>query len=460
MVLGKAFSKKAMDHISRYLSISANPNPINISKSSQAGSTTISWEVPSNTEVEIHIDAPDGPLFCKARGSGSAITGRWVHDGMIFYLQDVSDSKPLISDNTLATVTVSIIKKKTIEWLRLPLIWIIKKIESTGLVLMYHRISEKLPDPWRLNVIPEHFAEHLQVLKKIGVPMQLQQVATLIEKKGRPPKQWFAITIDDGYDDNLKKANPILEYYDFPSTIFLTASTIDEKKEFWWDELERILLQPGILPKHLLLNILGKEYKWDLGEWAEYEQADFHKNLNWYVSSNNSPSTRHQLYTSLHKLINPLPKGHRQEILSYLNNWSGGLTNSQPIFMPLNSDEIIQLSKSKLIDIGSHTMNHTNLSRVSFEIQKNEIEGSKKKIESLIGKRIFSLSYPHGAYGTETINIVKNAGYICSCTNTEGIISKSTNRFLLPRIHIVDCNGEVFEKNLWNYLKSLDIIRN
>ena len=451
---------KQRDYNGSSYSICADPNPINISNSASAGSTTISWETRRNIDIEIHIGAPDGPIFCSSGTSGSASTGDWVEDGMTFYLQNASKEKSLVSENTLATVTVRVIKGKKAEWLRTPLSWIRKKFEAKGLIFMYHRISEIFPDPWRLNVTPEHFAEHLHVLKKNGFPMQLREIANAIKKKNKLPKKWFVITLDDGYADNLKSAKPILEHYDFPATIFLTTSALDGKRKFWWDELEGILLQPGALPEKLLLNIGGKEHKWDIGKWAQYGQADFYKHRNWCAEENDYPTSRHLLYVSLHKLLHPLIEYQRQEILDRINIWAEREYICQPILYPLSNIEVLQLSKSKLIDLGSHTVTHVNLSRVPVDVQRNEIQTSKKYIENLIGQRIFSFSYPHGAYGSETMAIVKDAGYNCACSNTRGIISKSTNRFLLPRIHVVDCDGEVFERNLWGWLKQLDIVRN
>jgi len=58
--------------------------------------------------VEIHIDAPDGKLFTAAAGDGEVSTGKWVKDGMQFFLQDVTDGKPLVTANTLAIVTVDV----------------------------------------------------------------------------------------------------------------------------------------------------------------------------------------------------------------------------------------------------------------------------------------------------------------------------------------------------------------
>jgi peptidoglycan/xylan/chitin deacetylase (PgdA/CDA1 family) len=431
--------------------VSAHPNPINISKYASSGKTTISWIVVENRNVEIHIDAPDGPLFCRSDTSGSKLTGDWVEDGMIFYLQDVSDDKPLNSENTLASITIKLKKKS--EWLKNPFNWVKRKIETRGLILMYHRISEKKPDPWQLNVSPEHFAEHLQILKKIVSKVRLYDAALALKKKDRLPNPWVAITLDDGYADNLKNAKSILEQNDYPATIFLTTSAIENGAEFWWDELERILLHSRELPEQLLLKISEKNYQWELGKWARYEQADIYQHLNWHADEKVYPTSRHSLYVQLHGLLNPLPEFQRKEILERLNIWAGHKYDCQPIFYPLTKNEVLQLSQCKLIEIGSHTLTHVNLSRVPVNIQREEILGSKKFIENLIGRSIFSLSYPHGAYGSETMTIVQNAGYSCACSNTRGIITHSTNRFLLPRIHVVDSDGDLFERDLCFWLK-------
>jgi hypothetical protein len=58
-------------------------------------------------KVEVHLDAPDGPLFARSGpGIFSQETGQWVRDGSTFYLQNVSMGLPLTSENTIAAVTV------------------------------------------------------------------------------------------------------------------------------------------------------------------------------------------------------------------------------------------------------------------------------------------------------------------------------------------------------------------
>jgi hypothetical protein len=88
--------------------ITAKPNPIQVCDKSGAGSTTLTWSSTGTSAVEVHVGKPDGDLFAKTGPSGSWATGKWVGNGMVFYLQDVSDGKPLTRENTIATVVVSV----------------------------------------------------------------------------------------------------------------------------------------------------------------------------------------------------------------------------------------------------------------------------------------------------------------------------------------------------------------
>ena len=82
----------------------ASPNPI--ASSGLWGTTTLMWSAPNSTLVQVHLGSPSGPLFAEGPSMGSATTGKWVTDGMVFYLQDVSRHQPLTLNNTLSTITV------------------------------------------------------------------------------------------------------------------------------------------------------------------------------------------------------------------------------------------------------------------------------------------------------------------------------------------------------------------
>jgi len=88
--------------------LTANPNPIHVVAGAD-GTTTISWNAPTAQVIQIHVGSPTGPLFTDNLNSGSMTTGSWVTNGMVLFLQDVTNGKPLTSTNTLATLVLNVV---------------------------------------------------------------------------------------------------------------------------------------------------------------------------------------------------------------------------------------------------------------------------------------------------------------------------------------------------------------
>src|SRR5438552_1883786 len=106
------------------------------------------------------------------------------------------------------------------------------------IILLYHRIADWETDPQLLCVTPKHFTEHLEILKELGPIVSFSQL--------NHTDRASIITFDDGYADNLHNAKPILQCQDVPATVFIATGQVGQTTEFWWDELERLLLQPDL----------------------------------------------------------------------------------------------------------------------------------------------------------------------------------------------------------------------
>jgi hypothetical protein len=88
--------------------ITANPNPIRVCDGSGLGTTTIFYAFDPQFLMEVHVNSPTGDLFAKTAASGSSSTGKWVSDGMTFFLQNVTNGRPLTTENTVSSVTVKV----------------------------------------------------------------------------------------------------------------------------------------------------------------------------------------------------------------------------------------------------------------------------------------------------------------------------------------------------------------
>jgi hypothetical protein len=90
--------------------ISISPTPIYVTDGSGLGVATISWNSFGTSAVQVRVGSPSGAPFAYwGPGPGSETTGKWVYNGEKFYLQDVSDGKPLTSANTLAVATAVVL---------------------------------------------------------------------------------------------------------------------------------------------------------------------------------------------------------------------------------------------------------------------------------------------------------------------------------------------------------------
>lgn len=88
--------------------ITADPNPVKVCDGTGAGITKLTWSASGTYLVAVRIGSPDGIGFAETGPTGSKLTGKWVGNGTVVYLQDLSEGKQLTSENTIATVVISV----------------------------------------------------------------------------------------------------------------------------------------------------------------------------------------------------------------------------------------------------------------------------------------------------------------------------------------------------------------
>jgi peptidoglycan/xylan/chitin deacetylase (PgdA/CDA1 family) len=85
-------------------------------------------------------------------------------------------------------------------------------------------------------------------------------------------------------------------------------------------------------------------------------------------------------------------------------------------------------------EIGSHSLTHANLPRISEREAREQIMGSKKKLEDTFGIAIKHFAYPGGQWSPGVRDLVCEAGYATACTTAFGVNTAQTPRFELKRI--------------------------
>jgi len=325
-----------------------------------------------------------------------------------------------------------------------------KRLAPRAVILLYHRVAEVGSDPWSLCVTPDHFAEHLAVLRTYGHPMPLQQLVRA-HREGRVPHRAVVVTFDDGYADNLHTAKPLLERYDIPATFFLTAGYVGQDREFWWDELDRLLLQPGTLPATLRLTIQGRSHTWNLNDEAAYSEAEYRRNRR-RTASEGAPGSRHALYYAIWRLLQLLEDEARCSVLRDVAQWAGADAGPRTSHRVLSRDEAHALARGNHLEIGAHSVTHPFLSAQPIRMQREEIRQSKRSLEHMIERPISSFAYPFGDFMPETVSLIREAGFSCACTTLEETVWQPSDRLQWPRFEVRDWNGATFAGRLRAWL--------
>ena len=329
--------------------------------------------------------------------------------------------------------------------------WLKYRLSSRALILMYHRVTDLANDPYFLAVTPNHFAEHMEIVRKHCRPLWLQQLVEAL-RDGNVPKRAIVVTFDDGYADNLYNAKPLLERYDIPATVFVTTGHIGNPSEFWWDELDRLLLQPGTLPPRLELSLDGRAWQWELGEAATYTTADHERHRAWHIEREDDPTPRHRLHRSLYPLLHSSTQKDQRQLMDNLRAWAGAGRTGRPTHRTLLHDELIHLADRRLIEIGAHTVTHPVLGTLPLAAQRDEIRHGRARIQELLDRPVISFAYPHGSYTQETIAVVQEAGFSFACSSDTAVVRRGSDGFRLPRMSMRNWDGEAFSRWLTGWL--------
>jgi GT2 family glycosyltransferase/peptidoglycan/xylan/chitin deacetylase (PgdA/CDA1 family) len=116
------------------------------------------------------------------------------------------------------------------------------------------------------------------------------------------------------------------------------------------------------------------------------------------------------------------------------NEWDHHLGASA---LPLLDAEGLRALAEAGIEIGSHSVNHPQLTKISFDEAKAELRDSAAQIEAAGLPRPRTFAYPHGEWNPPIAAAAAAAGYEAAFTIDHGRARTGCDRFALPRIEVL-----------------------
>lgn len=319
-----------------------------------------------------------------------------------------------------------------------------KRREPSGIILMYHRVAPNGVDPWRLLVTPEHFAEHLEVIRRVATPVSLRHLVAT-QRDGSLDDRTLAVTFDDGYVDNLTAATALLARADIPATVYVTTGPTGTTREFWWDELDRALLLPPALPATLELTLDGTTHRWTLGAAVNgaWDEAQGRK----------ASPARMRFHLEVWQRLRVLPTASRQEALERLFQWGGSENAPRQSHRVMTAEELVAIEADGLIELGAHTVTHPLLPSLPPAAQHDEMVTSRASLERILGHPVTAFSYPFGGADATTTSLARSIGFESATTVQEETVWRDSDTFRLPRFAVRDWDGAEFERQLTRWFR-------
>lgn len=198
------------------------------------------------------------------------------------------------------------------------------------------------------------------------------------------PKSAVVITIDDGWKENNENVFLLAKKYNIPITLFATTEPIETNGKFWWTII-----------------------------------ANSRKNI---------------IQNKKIEALKIVPNEVRLKQLQSANQISKMECDT------ITKDELIELSKTKHINIGSHTITHPILTMCKDNVSEFEISESKKILEGWLHHTVTQFAYPNGDYSERECAFLNKSGYNIAFTTHPKYIHKvnSIDVFQIPRFGVVD----------------------
>lgn len=293
-------------------------------------------------------------------------------------------------------------------------------------ILMYHRVHRASLDPWDLAVTPECFSEQIEIVRRHYTPVTLSEIAA-----AHVPDRAIAITFDDGYLDTLVNAKPILEKHDCPATVFIPTGLVGQKRDFWWDELARLVFEAPSIPPDLTMSAKDRVFL--------LSKASFGRRRR--------DVRRQDVHFSIWEWLLPLEHQERLLCLDQIAVQVRVSNSGRPENRTVDSGELQALA-SELIEIGAHTVTHAALPYLSPACQHREVLDSRRACEEIVGRPPTSFAYPNGLYNADSLSAVQAAGFSLACTVKPDPVSAWSRPLELPRVQVKNWNGDEFSRRL------------
>ncbi len=299
------------------------------------------------------------------------------------------------------------------------------KIRKKILVLLYHEIRPPR-NRFEAAVSPDNFERQIRFVRRHFEIIPVSRMMEFMVGRVKIRKPVAVITFDDGYKDNFTTAYPILKKLGAPAIIFTTVGSVGNKNRMWTSVVEDLF---GRTPK--------KE--------VELSSLPSGRVFEWPDEGEEKLRACHEIKAEMKKVPDTVRQAILDELRAKLEVQEDSCGSGEEM---LSWDDIRELGKGPLIEIGSHSLTHRMLAKLPSAEMIYELRESGKKLREEAGIEVRYVSYPGNSYNAEVQKCAADAGYQAGFAVDRRLNGLNENRFGLRRVHIEDDPMYVFQAEI------------
>jgi peptidoglycan/xylan/chitin deacetylase (PgdA/CDA1 family) len=118
------------------------------------------------------------------------------------------------------------------------------------------------------------------------------------------------------------------------------------------------------------------------------------------------------------------------------NQWDAGVDGARKLEI-MEATQLRQIAKSPQVDIGSHTIDHCRMGRLSAREMRRQAAGSRTALEQLLERNVVLFAYPWGQLGdfsNLSTQVLAETGYKAAVTTRWGSTNSIKHVLALRRI--------------------------
>lgn len=296
--------------------------------------------------------------------------------------------------------------------------WLPMPSNMAGFVVTLHHVrpagySEFDPNGL-LSISPEFLDLFIAQFQSEGWEFVSVDELARVSVQGAPERRRIAVTLDDGFVDNLEIALPVFRRRRVPFTIFVVPGFCDNTAAIWWEALERIIAK-----------------KYEVGLQGDEGPPPV------YTRTSAEKLSCFQMWVKF--LTTMVDETGQREIITRLAAENQVDLAELASELIMSWEEIIEIAADPLCTIGAHTMTHPALARLPLDEARREMSQSADVIQHQLGHRPTSFAFPYGyaaAAGRREAALARELGFATSFTTRPGYVPRSGSRHGLPRISI------------------------